>query len=420
MTNRIASLFLVALLASGCGGSETEEAMPGMSAEEHAHMHGGMAGATDSTGATIRQTITLSPDQQRAIGVTYATVGRETLTRTVRTVGKVEVAEQNVVDVTPKIDGFVEALHVSTTGEAVSSGAPLLELFSPILVAAQEELLAARRMVDRVATSESETRNNALAVLEAARRRLEFWDVTPEQIQAIEQTGTVTKALTLVSPATGVVLEKGVVEGQRVMQGERLYRIADLSEVWIEGDVFEKDLDLIGIGTRAHIEVAALPGHHVMGRVSFVYPTMDEESRTSRVRVSVRNTDMRLKPGMFATIFFDATIGEDVLAVPTEAVIVTGERNIVFVYHEGDNLMPHDVVLGGRTSEFVEVLSGVREGHTIVASANFLVDAESQLGTIGGMAGMDHSGHGGMDHSDHSAATEPDSAAAGHEGHNHD
>jgi RND family efflux transporter MFP subunit len=306
-------------------------------------------------------------------------------------VGRIEVAEPRVVEVTPKVDGFVEVLFANATGESVRQGEPLLTIYSPALVAAQEELLTARRLVDRIEPKTGEAWRNAETMLQAARRRLEYWDIPAEQVQQIEETGEIAKALPLVAPASGVVLEKDVIEGQRVMSGDRLYRIADLSVVWVEGDVFEQDLQLVRVGSQAHIEVSAYPGHHLMGRVSFVYPTMDKGSRTNRVRVTVRNTDMRLKPGMFATVFFDANIGDDVLAVPLEAVILTGERNIVFVHHDDGSYMPHEVVLGARTHDHVQILSGVLEGQTIVASANFLVDAESQLGGTGGsMAGMDH------------------------------
>lgn len=376
-------------------------------------MHGGMSGATDSTGATIRQTIMLSSEQQRALGMTFTTVHRMTLTRSIRTVGHIEVAEQRVVDVTTKIDGFVERLFVATTGELVRRGEPLLEFYSPALVAAQEELLTARRMVDRVDSTAQEAWRNAQTLLQAARRRLEYWDITTDQVRDIEETGTVSKTLTLVAPAPGVVLQKNVTEGQRVMYGERLYRIADLSEVWIEGDVFEQDLQLVRVGSQAYIEVSSYPGQHLMGRVSFVYPTMDQNTRTNRVRVAVPNTDLRLKPGMFATIFFDVAIGENLLTVPLQAVVVTGERNIVFVHHDDGMLMPHEVVLGARAGDHVQILSGVREGQMIVASANFLVDAESQLSTLGNS--MRDTEHGG-----HESVTQPDSPPTGHEGHNHD
>jgi Cu(I)/Ag(I) efflux system membrane fusion protein len=391
-SNLILALALV--LPVACGSAEEESPMPGMTAEEHAMMQAGR-GEMDSTGAAVRQAIMLTADQERALGVVYMTVARERLVRSIRTVGRIEAAESNVADVTPKIDGFVERLYVSTTGEAVRRGQPLLTLYSPMLVAAQEELLTAKRLAAQVDSSAGEAWHNAQQMLEAARRRLAYWDITAEQIERVERTGEVTKTLTLVAPVSGIVLEKSVVEGQRVGPGERLYHLADLSTVWVEGELFEQDLQFVHEGSQAHIEVAAYPGVHRMGRVSFVYPTVDERSRTNRVRLTVANPELRLKPGMFATVYFDAEIGADVIAVPLEAIIATGERNLVFHRHEDGSLHPHEVVLGARAGDRVQVLDGLNEGEVIVASANFLVDAESRLaGTGGDMPGMQHAGHG--------------------------
>jgi RND family efflux transporter MFP subunit len=340
----------------------------------------------------------MTAQQQQALGVLYAAVSRSALSRTIRTVGNIEAAEPNEVAVTLKIDGFVEELMVASTGEAVSKGQPLLRLYSPKLVAAQEELLTALGLAARIDSSATEAWQNAAEMLAAARRRLAYWDITPEQIERVEQTGEVTKTLTLVSPVTGIVLEKNVVEGQRVMIGMQLYRLADLREVWIEGEVFEQDLQYVREGSRAHIEVAAYPGKHVMGRVSFVYPTVDPATRTNRVRVIVSNRDLRLKPGMFATMHFDAVIGGEELVVPTEAILATGERNLVFVREVDGMLYSREVVLGSRAGDFVQVLSGISEGEIIVASANFMVDAESRLASAGAsMAGMDHSSPDSMD-----------------------
>jgi RND family efflux transporter MFP subunit len=382
-----------AVLLAACSTDDAEESpMTGMTAEEHARMQaGGTQGAVDSTGAAVRQTVHLSADEARALGVVYTTVRRETLTRTIRTVGHIAPAEPKITDITPKIDGFVEELYVDYTGESVRRGQPLLTLYSPLLVAAQEELLTAKRMADRVDSSSAEAWRNAQAMLAAARRRLEYWDITAEQIRQVEETGEVSKTLTLVAPFTGIVLEKNVVEGQRVREGMRLYRLADLSEVWVEGDVFEQDLQFVREGAQAHMEVEAYPGEHIMGRVTFVYPTVDPRSRTNRVRVTVPNADMRLKPGMFATVYFDAQIGRDVLAVPMEAVIVTGERNLVFVRDADGMLNPREVVLGSRAGDRVQILSGLEEGEQIVGSANFLIDAESRLASTGAaMPGMQH------------------------------
>ena len=389
------TLMLALLAAVACGGEPQEAASPmaGMTAEEHARMTaGGNAGTTDSTGAEIRSAVQLTPAQERALGVTYTTVRREPLSRTVRTVGTIDAAEPRLTDVTPKFDGFVEQLFVDATGVPVRRGQPLLSLYAPQLVAVQEELLTARRLVTEVTAAGGDPAR-AQAMLEAARRRLAYWDISADQVERLERTGEVTRTMTLVSPAGGVVLDKDVVEGQRVMSGMRLYRIADLSQVWVEGEVFEQDLKFVGEGAQAHIEVAAYPGEHRMGRVTFVYPTVDPASRTNRVRVVVPNPDGRLKPGMFATLYFDADVGDDAIVVPTDAVIVTGERNLVFVHDPSGALVPRQVVLGTRSDHFVQVLAGLAEGEEIVASANFLVDAESRLATHGGeMPGMQHGG----------------------------
>lgn len=388
----LAAALLGACGGSGSDGTPTAEEM-GMTPEEHAqHQMGGMAGAMDSTGQAVRQTVHLTAAEERALGVVYLTVGREDLTRTIRTVGQITAPEPTIADVTPKIAGFVEELFVDYTGESVRQGDPLLSIYSPVMVAAQEELLTARRMIARVDSAASpEAWRNARAMLEAVRRRLAYWDITESQIARIEESGEVSKALTLVAPFNGIVLEKNVVEGQHVMSGARLYRIADLTQVWVEGDVFEQDMQFVTVGAQAHIEVAAYPGRHIMGRVSFVYPTVNERSRTNRVRVTVPNRDLQLKPGMFATIYFDATIGRDVIAVPMDAVIVTGQRNLVFVREDDGMLHPRQVVLGARAGDRVRVLQGLEAGDVIVGSANFLVDAESRLAsTGGGMPGMDH------------------------------
>jgi Cu(I)/Ag(I) efflux system membrane fusion protein len=195
--------------------------------------------------------------------------------------------------------------------------------------------------------------------------------------------------VTLRAPVGGIVLEKMVLNGQRVMPGMTLYRIADLSTVWVEGDVFEQDLRFVRTGMEAHIEVSAYPGEHLMGRVSFVYPTMDPMVRTNHIRIELANPGLRLKPGMFATIYLDAPIG-DAITVPMSAVIATGERNVVFVREEG-MLVPRAVVTGARTGDRIEILDGLAVGETVVRSANFLVDAESRLGATGtGMPGMQH------------------------------
>jgi Cu(I)/Ag(I) efflux system membrane fusion protein len=364
---------LVALAA--CRGEdrrEEESAMAGMTAEEHARMQ---------TAAPAAEAVHLTASQARAIGVTFAVAERGPLAREVRTVGQVVPAEPNLAEITAKIDGFVERLFVDATGVTVRRGQPLLALYSPMLVAAQEELLAAARLDSTAPSADSR------ALLDASRRRLAYWDISAGQIERLERTGDVTKTLTLEAPVNGVVLEKMVVAGQAVMAGMKLYRIADLSTVWIEGSVFEQDVALIRPGTPVRAELSAYPGRAFAGRVSFVWPTVDEASRAVRVRVAFANPDRLLKPGMYATLGIDVPIGADVVSVPAEAVVMTGTRNLVYVAGADGMLVPREVTLGPRAGDRLQVLRGLEPGERVVASANFLVDAEARLGA-GGQTGM--------------------------------
>jgi Cu(I)/Ag(I) efflux system membrane fusion protein len=357
---------------------DTMAGMPGMSGEA----------ADTATTAGERQSVHLTAAQARAIGLTYTVVTRGPLVRTVRTVGQVVPAEPNLADITPKIDGFVDRLFVDATGVSVRRGQPLLAIYSPMLVSAQQELLTALHLAQSVDSTAPEAQRNAQDLVAAARRRLAYWDISAEQIDQLERTGEVTKNLTLVAPFDGVVMEKMVVAGQGVMPGMKLYRLANLSTVWVEGDVFEQDLALIRVGASVHVELAAYPGRTFTGRVSFVWPMVEEQSRTGRVRVVLANLQGLIKPGMYATLLFDATLGRELLSVPAEAVVQTGERNLVFAVASDGSLEPREVTLGGRADGRLQILRGVAEGERVVASANFLVDAESRLGSGAGMAGM--------------------------------
>lgn len=357
-----------------------------MTAEEHARMTAA-AGQAD-TGSGERQAVHLTADQARAIGIRFTVVTRGPLSRQVRTVGQVVPAEPNLADITPKIDGFVDRLYVDATGVAVRRGQPLLAIYSPMLVSAQQELLTALHLAQSVDSTAPEAWRNAQDLVAAARRRLAYWDISAEQIARLERTGEVTKNLTLVAPFDGVVMEKMVVAGQGVMPGMKLYRLANLSTVWVEGDVFEQDLALIRVGAPVRVELTAYPGRTFSGRVSFVWPMVEAESRTGRVRVVLANPQGLVKPGMYATLLFDARLGQQLLSLPAEAVVQTGERNLVFVVNPDGMLEPREVTVGGRADGRLEILHGVTEGERVVSSANFLVDAESRLGSGAGMAAM--------------------------------
>ena len=345
------------------------------------HNHGAPAA---SSGA---EPVKLDDQTARRIGVTYAVARREQLAGEVRSVGQIVFDETRLRTVTAKVDGWVETLDVNATGQFVRSGQPLMSIYSPMLVAAQEELLVARRLVGGV--SGPEASRHADDLLASARKRLAYWDSPDAEVAEIERSGTARRAIVLRSNATGYVTEKSVVVGQRIMAGEPLYRVADLSVVWAEGEIFEQDLASVTVGQSVRADLDALPGHSRAGRIAYIYPTLNPETRTVRVRVVLGNPDMQLKPGMYATLRIAGAQAALRVTVPRSAVLATGDRNIVFVRENNGHLAPREVQLGKASDDRQEILRGLSVGETVVASATFLVDAESNLGTaLGGMGNM--------------------------------
>ena len=348
------------------------------------HVHG----AANASASTARP-VMLSPEDERRIGVTYATAQVGPLAKEVRTVGQITFDETRVQTIAPKVDGWVDRLYVNATGQAVSAGDPLLTIYSPMLVSAQEELLLAKRLQADVSGASTDARQNASDLLTSARRRLAYLDIPTSEIDEVERTGQVHKTLTLRASAGGYVLEKNVLAGQKIMAGDPLYKVADLSTVWVEGEVFEQDIADVRVGQAVHADFAALPGEHRMGRISYVYPTLDPQTRTVRVRIVLGNRDGKLKPGMYATVRIEGTERSNVLTVPRSAVLATGERSIIFVRDSTGMLNPREVGVGASNDDRIEILQGLTAGETVVSSATFLVDAESNLGTaLGGMGNM--------------------------------
>lgn len=346
------------------------------------HNHGATASAETAS------PVSLDPERARRIGVTYAIAEAGPMTSVVRTVGAVTFDETRLVNVNPKIEGWVEHLYVDFTGAPVRKGQPLMAVYSPMLVSAQEELILAKRLVDAGGSGTAAT--NARELLDASRRRLSYWDIPASEIARIERSGTTQKTLMLRAPASGLVVEKAVFQGQRIMPGMDLYKIADLSTVWVEGEVFEKDLALITLGRTAQITFESYPGQTFSGKVSYVYPTITADSRTGRIRIVLANPNLRFKPGMYASMHFQVPVHAQGIHVPRSAVLQTGERTVVFVQMADGMLVPREIKIGTATTEHVEVLSGLAAGETVVASANFLVDAESNLGAaMGNMQGME-------------------------------
>ncbi|MEO8200151.1 MAG: efflux RND transporter periplasmic adaptor subunit [Gemmatimonadota bacterium] len=376
-------------------------------ATESGHQH--QAGsALDST-----RVVMLSAADARRIGVTFAVATMGTLEREVRTVAQVTYDETSVASIATRVDGWVERLYVNAIGQPVRRGDPLFSLYSPMIMSAEQDLLLARELEKRVANGTPDAQVGAASLSSSARRRLELWDVPETEIERLLRTGTVNRSVILRSQVSGVVIEKPVLLGQRVMAGDPLYRIADLSSIWVEGQVFERDLPSIRIGQRVSVEMQALPGRAYAGSISYISPTLNPDTRTATARVVLTNASLQFKPGMYATIQF-TTSGATGLSIPRSAVLVTGERALAFLKRRDGSFEPRQLTLGRTTDERVEVLSGLTAGDSVVASATFLVDAESNLGTImggmGDMPGMDI--RQSSDSSDSHPLRPPDTAAA--------
>jgi membrane fusion protein, copper/silver efflux system len=326
--------------------------------------------------------VTLTPTQARDLRVTFGTVDMRSLAADVRATGIVTFDETRIAQVTPKFSGFAEHVYVNATGQPVRRGQPLLDVYSPDLVAAQQELLLAVQLQNNIGRSTVPGVPGATTdLVGAAKRRLELWDISEQQIDEILRTGRIRRALTLYSPASGVVTDKRVVEGQSVMAGQALYTIVDLADVWIDVQLREADAAIAHIGSGADIEITGLPGQTFKGQVSYVYPTLDTASRALRARIVVSNTGSLLKPGMYATVRLHAP-SRTALTVPTSAVLRTGTRNVVFVDMGGGQLMPVEVEIGRVAGDYTEVFGGLEPGQRVVTSAQFLLDSESNLAEV--------------------------------------
>jgi Cu(I)/Ag(I) efflux system membrane fusion protein len=336
------------------------------------------------------QGIKIDPVTVQNIGVKTETVQRRKLNRVIRTVGKVDYDERKLYSVNTKIKGWIENLYVDYTGKLVHKGDPLMDIYSPELVTTQEEYLQALQYRKNLRDSNlEEARKGAEDLVGSAKRRLQYWDIPESEISSLEERGEPKKTLTIYSPADGIVAEKTVEKGQNVMAGTTMFRIADLSTVWILADVYQSELPWVKPGQSADIQLSYLPGKIYHGRITYIYPYLAEETKTVKVRAEVPNTSsFDLKPDMFATVQIASPITVDAVAVPEEAVIRSGERNVVVVSLGGGYFDPRNVELGVSGDGYVQILSGIKEGEKIVVSSQFLIDSESNLkAAIGQMSG---------------------------------
>jgi Cu(I)/Ag(I) efflux system membrane fusion protein len=340
--------------------------------------------------------IKISPEKVQKLGVRTEPAALRELVRTLRAVGQFQLDERRLHTVTTKFEGYIEKLHVNATGQPVKRGQPLMEVYSPELVSAQEEYLIAWNGRQSLSSGTEESLVGVSRLAESALKRLRNWDISDAQLQRLKKDGKATRTLTLYSPANGVVLEKMAVAGIRFMPGEPLFKIADLSSIWLLADVFEQDLALVHVGQSVNISVNAYPDKVLTGKVSYIYPTVTAETRTAKIRVELDNTNGILKPEMYATVQLVSGHGKaDALMVPDSAVLDSGTRQIVLIQRAEGLFEPRDVKLGMRGNGYVEVIEGLSAGENVVVSANFLIDAESNLKSA--IGGFGHSAHGNQD-----------------------
>ncbi|NMF88761.1 efflux RND transporter periplasmic adaptor subunit [Aromatoleum petrolei] len=324
----------------------------------------------DDTGA-----VTVSPARLQTLGVRTALAEPRTLDEPVRAVGRVAINERRVVDVAPRFEGWIERLHVNASGDPVRRGQALFSVYSPELVSAGSELQIAERL-QRDASSDPAAAASAQRLAEATRARVSNW-----QMKLPEGTKAGSGRLTFTSPANGIVMEKKAVEGMRFMPGDALFRIADLSTVWVLADVYERDLARVKPGQHATVTLDAFPGRSFDAAVAYLYPTLDAATRTTPIRLELANPDGLLRPGLFAHAEVDTGKATPVLTVPASALIDSGERQVVLVAQDEGRFLPKAVKVGRRGSDHIEILDGIAAGERVVVSANFLIDAESNLRT---------------------------------------
>lgn len=346
------------------------------------------AGEADEAPAAAG-TIKISPDKVQKLGVRTEAASLRSLDKTLRAAGRIEPDERRSYAVSAKFEGYVERLHVNATGQAVRKGQALFEAYSPELISAQREYALAAQGVESLKNADPAAREGMRQLAAASLTRLRNWDISEAQLKTLAKSGETRRSLSFLSPVSGIVTEKKALQGMRFMAGETLYQVADLSALWVVADVFEQDLAWVKPGAKARIKVDAYPDKVFEGAISYIYPSLNAETRTLPVRVELANPHGLLKPGMFAQLELSSVAQRPALTVPASAVIDSGTRQIVLVQVREGRFEPRAVKLGTRGDGRVEVRDGVREGEQVVVSANFLIDAESNL-----QAALDSFGRG--------------------------
>jgi membrane fusion protein, copper/silver efflux system len=343
-------------------------------------------------------TIEISPEKQQLIGVKVTTASVQPLKKIIRTVGLIDYDQRQQTAINTKIEGWIEKLYINSTGMYVRKGQQLADIYSPELWATQQEFINVVRWAKRSrsreeagAQKETSTSFGAMiakdaeALVDASRQRLKLWDISDEQIKKIEDSEKPIRTLTVYSPVSGYVLQKTALQGMKIMAGEKLFDVADLSQVWIMADIYEYELPLLKTGDMATIQLSYFPGRQFSSRIDYIYPTLSGETRTAKARFVIPNPGGQLKPQMFTNVEIQINLGQK-LAVPEDAVIDTGLRQIAYIDRGDGNFEPKEVRIGIRAEKMVEVTAGLRPGDKVASSANFLIDSEAKLKGVAPLA----------------------------------
>lgn len=362
------------------GGTENDNTADRESSVNGKHDHSTQVMAGDPEKQTNGSPeFTVNPRRQQLINVKTEPVEIRDMTRVIRTVGTVELDETTIEHIHTKFSGWIEEVYVDYKWQHVKKGDPLFSIYSPELVSTQEEYLLALRSRRILGDSKfSEISKGSESLVRATRRRLELWDVSESQIREIERTGKVKKSITIYSPISGHVSFKNAFENQHVEPQTLIYTIADHTTAWVNAEIYEDEIPLVEVGQEATITVESFPGEKFHGKVTFKWPHLMPETRTSKVRFEFPNPDLKLLPEMYADVYLEVPLGKK-LAVPSSAVLRTGRQNVVFVNRGNGYMEVRKVELGRKAGEYYEVLKGLKEGESVVSRANFLIDAESRL-----------------------------------------
>lgn len=409
MNNKVIALFLLVILAAAAGGywfgtrsaanapisagSGPDEPQPlfyrnpmnpdimsDVPAQDEMGMDYIPVYADNSLGNDPAGTVLIDPVTVQSIGVRTAKAEQRSMAQTIQTVGRVDYDEQRLVKLHPKTEGWIEEMFVEKTGEPIHIDTILLSLYSPQLVSTQQEFVLALKNLETLSASPFEdVRKGAEALVQTTEERLRLFDVPDHQIADLKRTLTVRKGLHIHSPANGIVIKIGAREGQYVTPQTELYSIADLSKVWVMVDIYEDELPWIRVGDQARLTVAAVPGHTFVGTLAYIYPYAESRTRTIKVRMEFDNSDLLLKPNMFANVTIKANAIAAAIAVPSEAIIRSGTRQQVFIQRAPGKFEPREVTLGVTSDGWTQIRDGIEVGEKVVVSAQFLIDSESKL-----------------------------------------